>query len=86
MKQDWISCPRNTALLPMVSAFFFLWPLSLSACPLCGAGEKASDPTAYFLMGFLGLTYVPLFLIYRIIYRNRHLGRSDEDRPSAERR
>ena len=45
----------------------------ISACPNCAG--SLDDPktlsTAYILMGFIMFTYIPLFFIYRIIYKYR---------------
>ena len=53
---------------------FFLFSFSkILACPNCAG--SLDDPkalsTAYILMGFIILTYIPLFFIYRVIYKHR---------------
>ncbi len=51
-----------------------IFPFSkILACPNCAG--SLDDPktlsTAYILMGFILFTYIPLFLIYRVIYKHR---------------
>jgi len=44
------------------------------ACPMC-AGSKSnpgSEYLVYILMGFIVLTYIPFFFIYRTIIKNRN--------------
>lgn len=52
---------------------FFIWGQAF-ACPLC-AGSKTSEADqnlVYILMGFIALTYIPFFIIYRTIIKNRN--------------
>ena len=54
-----------------------LFPIFFSskilACPNCAGSldDPTTLSTAYILMGFIILTYIPLFLIYRVIYKHR---------------
>lgn len=44
------------------------------ACPMC-AGSKGSEGSqylVYILMGFIALTYIPFYFIYRTIIKNRN--------------
>tara|TARA_R110000868_G_scaffold99206_5_gene273168 strand:+ start:5825 stop:6043 length:219 start_codon:yes stop_codon:yes gene_type:complete len=44
------------------------------ACPMC-AGSKTSEADqnlVYILMIFIGLIYIPFFIIYRTIIKNRN--------------
>ena len=50
-------------------AILFLLFSSALACPGCAATNNNSNMTVYFLMGFIALTSVPFFVIYRTIIR-----------------
>lgn len=44
------------------------------ACPMCAASKTsaADQYLVYILMGFIALTYIPFFIIYRTIIKNRN--------------
>ncbi|MBH48124.1 MAG: hypothetical protein CME71_08135 [Halobacteriovorax sp.] len=51
----------------------FMWGQAF-ACPMC-AGSKTSEADqnlVYILMIFIALIYIPFFIIYRTIIKNRH--------------
>ena len=58
------------------SAFFFGFPLSVLACPMCTANSNTSEVTAYILMGFIALAYIPLIIIYKMIIKSRHINKN----------
>ncbi|TNF31004.1 MAG: hypothetical protein EP319_03340 [Deltaproteobacteria bacterium] len=45
----------------------------LHACPGCAGsmGSKRDSYTVYILMVFIGLTYIPFFVLYRTIIKHR---------------
>ena len=51
---------------------FTLLPRAPLACPMCAANSNTSETTVYVLMGFIALTYVPFFIIYKLIVKNRN--------------
>lgn len=45
------------------------------ACPACAASNMDNPQASYMvyiLMAFIGLTYIPFYLLYRMVYKNRH--------------
>ena len=47
----------------------------INACPGC-AGSMSNPKEArivWILIGFIALTYIPFYLLYRMIIKNRHL-------------
>ncbi len=57
------------------------------ACPGC-AGSIENPKTkyvVYILMTFIALTYIPFFIIYRMIYKNREGISLSETRPKSYR-
>lgn len=44
------------------------------ACPMCAGakGNEGSQYLVYILMGFVLLTYIPFYFIYRTIIKNRN--------------
>lgn len=44
------------------------------ACPMCAGakGNEGSQYLVYILMGFIALTYIPFYFIYRTIIKNRN--------------
>jgi hypothetical protein len=61
MKKLWFVC-------------LFLLPSLILACPGCaGSMDNPKDKyTAYVLMGFIALTYIPFYIIYSTIIKNRN--------------
>jgi len=47
------------------------------ACPMCaGSGSNTGDKyIVYILAGFIILTYIPFFFLYKMVIKNRHLNR-----------
>ncbi len=58
-----------------LAAFFlalFTWGQAM-ACPMCAGSSGGNDQyLVYILMGFVALTYIPFFFIYRTIIKNRN--------------
>lgn len=43
------------------------------ACPMCAGSNNGNDQyLVYILMGFILLTYIPFYFIYRTIIKNRN--------------
>ena len=44
------------------------------ACPMCAGSKTRPEDQylVYILMGFIALTYIPFFIIYRTIIKNRN--------------
>lgn len=61
--------------------FIFLFSEALLACPTCigsGNNPKAAN-IVYILGGFIVLTYIPFFLIYRTIIKHRNINNVPEN-------
>ena len=59
--------------LPRRLKYFLPWlPFGIPACPMCAGGSDTSESTVYILMGFIALTYIPMFIIYKTIIKNRN--------------
>ncbi len=56
-----------------ISLFLIFSFSKVLACPSCAGSLNNSETifTVYILMGFILFTYIPFFLIYRIVYKNR---------------
>jgi hypothetical protein len=63
-------------VMAALSVFFLLTPLSsLMACPMC-AGSTTADKnqlTAWILVVFIVLVYIPFVVIFRCIKKYSHL-------------
>lgn len=44
------------------------------ACPMCAGSKNNPEDQylVYILMGFIALTYIPFFIIYKTIIKNRN--------------
>ncbi len=45
------------------------------ACPMCAGSDlnPGDKYLVYILSGFVLLTYIPFFLLYKMVFKNRHL-------------
>lgn len=50
-----------------------LFSFDVLACPGCaGSMDNPADTNlVYILMGFIGITYIPFYIIYKTIYKHR---------------
>lgn len=70
----------------LVSLFFAIISLSSLACPGC-AGSMEDPKNNYIVAAlciFILLTYIPFYLIYRTIIKNRHLNDIDHTNGSQQ--
>lgn len=61
-----------------VLAYLFIFSSpALWACPMCaGSASNPGDQyIVYILGGFVLLTYIPFFLLYRMVIKNRNLNK-----------
>lgn len=76
-------------LRSLLAALVFFVPAIAMACPGCvGSGGETRDLyVVYVIMGFIALVYIPFFLLYRTIIKNRGahmIGRNDGDNGSTQ--
>jgi len=47
------------------------------ACPGCAGsmGNKKDEYTVYILMGFIALTYIPFYMLYKMIFKYQNLNK-----------
>ena len=64
----------------------FLFAQDVLACPGCaGSMDNPKDNMlVWILTGFIILTYIPFYILYRTIIKNRHLNESAEDKALDE--
>lgn len=57
----------------VLALFLLAWGEAF-ACPMCAGakGNEGSQYLVYILMGFIALTYIPFYFIYRMIIKNRN--------------
>lgn len=69
----------------LISLFFIFMSDVLLACPTCMGSDPNSNDSrvVYILSGFILLTYIPFYFIYKTIIKNRDFNR--EELPSSER-
>ena len=58
---------------------FLIYSGDVIACPACaGSMDNPGDQNVvYILMIFIGLTYIPFYLLYKTIWKHRHLNKID---------
>ncbi len=58
----------------LIFTFFLFANEFAQACPLCaGSSDNPRDGyIVYILMGFIALTYIPFYILYRTIIKNRN--------------
>lgn len=66
----------------LISVIFFsmVFAGEVMACPACaGSLQNPKDKyLVYSLMVFIALIYIPFYLLYRTIYKNRNLNQVEE--------
>lgn len=65
----------------LISLFFYIAAEAAMACPSCvgSMDDPKSGNIVYILGGFILLTYIPFYLIYKTIIKNRHFNNQVED-------
>lgn len=58
-----------------------IYSQALMACPMCaGSATNPGDQyIVYILSGFVLLTYIPFFLLYRMVIKNRNLNNTSAE-------
>jgi hypothetical protein len=53
--------------------FLFIFSTTLWACPMCGGSDQTDNAniTIIILATFIALIYIPYYLIYRLIKKNK---------------
>ena len=60
--------------------YFLLFSHALWACPMCsGSASNPGDQyLVYILAGFILLTYIPFYILYRMVYKNRKANENEQ--------
>ena len=64
-----------------LALFFITFSELALACPMCAGSDTGSKDAylVYILMGFIALTYIPFYIIYSTIIKNRKLNQPSEN-------
>ena len=70
----------------MLKIFLFVLMSNAYACPGCaGSMDNPKDSMlVWILVTFIALTYIPFYILYRTIIKNRHLSEQAEGTELAE--
>jgi hypothetical protein len=75
---------RLSTMKAFLALTTFLYGQAVVACPACAASNMDNPEAsnmAYILMIFIGLIYIPFYVLYRMVYKNRNFNQpiTDQD-------
>jgi hypothetical protein len=64
-------------LIKFLSIFVFFTPIFSYACPGCAGSvnNEADNYTVYILMGFIGIIYIPFFMLYKLFFKYKNINK-----------
>lgn len=60
----------------IILSFFYLLMQEAMACPGCTGTDPRDQVTIKVVGVFILLIYIPMFLLYKMIYKHRHVSKS----------